>query len=112
MVFQLYTIEDKIRRAERFVANKFGLSEERIRSEIYLVAYLRRKGILGLFNLYSEKIYLDADLLHDASLFLLVLTHELVHKAQKSSGRIFDFSRSYLEEQAYRVEKEFRYLLS
>lgn len=57
------------------------------------------RKVLGRF-VAPNKIYLDKDLLYSKFLFAKVLAHELVHKLQELSGRLYRLPKYLLELEA------------
>ncbi len=64
------------------------------------------KKVLGEYDLQWDKISLDPIVLYDDSLLFRTMVHELIHRAQKVTGRIYWMDRADLEREAYSLTDE------
>lgn len=74
------------------------------RSGNYVLRYFRRVGkVLGIFDPFTDEVYIDPINLRNKSYLRRTLIHELVHKAQKVLGKIGYYNPYLLEREAYSI---------
>lgn len=66
----------------------------------YVLGHFRKIGkVLGIFNPFTDEVYIDPINLENERYLRRTITHELIHKAQKILGK-FGYSRYFLEREA------------